>query len=388
MGKIHFASRVNDLKASFIREVLKSTVKGGAIPLAAGNPSPDAFPVQEVKEITGKILTDNPIVALQYGITEGYEPLREILRKKHQVKDDEDILITSGAQQGIDLSAKTFCNEGDAIICETPSFLGSLSAFRSSLLELSGVMLETDGMNIDQLEEKAKTGAKAIYVIPNFQNPTGITTSAEKRRKIYEIACKYNIFIIEDNPYGDLRYVGDEVPSIKSLDVDGRVVYCGSFSKTLSPGLRVGYVWAKKEIIQKMIILKQVIDVHTPVLSQMICNEFMRNYNFTQHILKLRDLYKKKLMLMLDRIAEDLPDTLKVNAPSGGLFVWGELPKGVDVIDFCKKSLENGAAIVPSIPFLVHGDENISAIRLNFSTPSDEGIIKGIEILKQITDNR
>ncbi|MCL2014105.1 MAG: PLP-dependent aminotransferase family protein [Oscillospiraceae bacterium] len=377
-----FADRVDDLKASFIREVLKSTGKGGAIPLAAGNPSPDAFPSKDIHQIAAKILIESPAAALQYGVTEGYMPLREALRKDCNIRDDEDIIIVSGAQQGIDLAVKALCNEGEKIVCENPSFLGALSCFRANMLEITGVSLTPDGMDINELEQILKnTDIKALYIIPNFQNPTGITTSEEKRRQIYDLACKYDFIIIEDDPYAELRYTGRNIPSIKTLDADGRVIFCGSFSKTLSPGLRVGYVRANKEILQKMVILKQSSDVHTSLLSQMICHEFMTDYNFAAHKSELRALYSKKMTVMLQHLSKVFGNKVEINAPSGGLFVWVKLPAGTDAVKFCRAALDKGAAAVPSVPFLVHGDENIQAIRLNFSTPSEDDLRKGIDIL-------
>ena len=289
------SDRIASLKPSAIREILKATAGGDVVPFSAGNPAPEAFPVDAVREITEDILAKDPITALQYGISEGYTPLRETVKKymseKHNVvSEDDDIIITSGAQQVIDLATKVLINEDDVVISESPSFIGALNTFRSYKGRLVGVDVEDDGMNMEMLEDvlKKESRAKFIYTIPNFQNPSGITMSWEKRQKLYELAQKYDVLILEDNPYGDLRYTGEDIPCIKTLDTDGRVIYSGSFSKILSPGIRVAFTIANKDLIAKMTVGKQASDVHTPVLNQMIVNEWMNNYDMQGHINKIR----------------------------------------------------------------------------------------------------
>ena len=277
-----FSDRTNNLKPSAIREIFKYAADPTVVSLSAGNPSPDAFPVEAIAEISARVLREDPISVLQYSVTEGYAPLRaylrEYMKKKYDIgSETDDIIITTGAQQIMDFATKSLVNEGDVVITEAPSFIGSLNSFRAYNAKLVGVEVESDGMNTDKLEEalKANPNTKFIYTIPNFQNPSGVTMSLEKRRKVYELAQKYNVLILEDNPYGDLRYSGEFLPAIKTLDTDGRVIYAGSFSKVISPGIRVAYVIAPQPIIQKMTVCKQGSDVHTNIWSQMLCYEFL-----------------------------------------------------------------------------------------------------------------
>lgn len=386
-----FSDKISSLKPSAIREILKATSDPSVIPLAAGNPSAEAFPVEEVKKITADILNEDPILALQYGVTEGYNPLRETISKymkeKHNIgRDGDSIIITAGAQQIMDLSSKILLNEGDTVICEEPSFIGSLNCFRSYNAHLAGVEVESDGMNIEKLEEALKTekNVRFIYTIPNFQNPSGATMSLEKRKKVYELAKKYGVLIVEDNPYGDLRVSGEHLPSIKSFDEDGIVIYGGSFSKILSPGIRVGFVIANEKLIAKMTVGKQATDVHTPMLTQLIVYKWMTEYNFEEHIKKICDIYKAKLNLMCDMIDKHLGDKVTYVRPEGGLFVWCKLNDGIDMLDFCAEAVKNKVAVVPGTAFMMNADDKTQCFRMNFSTPSDEKIIKGIEILGNI----
>lgn len=384
-----FSNKISSLAPSAIREILKSTSSPNIIPFAAGNPAPDAFPVEEVRKITKNILDNNPIEALQYGVTEGYAPLREsvtdmVAKRENIGKNFDTTLIVSGATQVMDLLTKVLCNEGDIVVCENPSFIGSLNCFRSYGCKLCGVDVESDGMNVDMLETvlKENENVKFIYTIPNFQNPSGATMSLEKRKAVYELAKKYNVIILEDNPYGELCVSGEKLPSIKSFDDEGIVVYAGSFSKILSPGLRVAYAVAPKEIVAKMTVGKQAEDVHTPMLNQMIVNEWLNNYDINAHIEKIRKIYREKLNLMCDLIDEKLFDFFDYVKPSGGLFVWCSLPEKVNMLDFVQKAIENNVAVVPGTAFLT--DENMISnnIRLNFSTPSNEKIVAGVEALE------
>lgn len=387
-----FSNKVSTLKASVIREILKATAGTDVIPLSAGNPAPEAFPVEDIRRISAKLLEENPILALQYNITEGYTPLRELLKKRMANEnsfhpDRDDLICVSGAQQGNELACKVLCNEGDTLLCEAPSFIGSLNAFRSYNVNIVGVELEDDGISIEKLEEALKTqkNVKLLYVIPNFQNPTGITMSLEKRKAVYALAQKYNIFILEDNPYGDLRFEGEFLPSIKSMDTDGRVIYSGSFSKILAPGLRVGYASAPKEIIQKMVVCKQVSDVHSNIWAQAVCHDFMTTVNLDEHLARLREIYKKKCNLMLLEIEKNFSKKITYTKPQGGLFIWGTLPQGSDMMGFCKKAVENKVAVVPGMAFMVQETDGTTSFRMNFSTPTDEQIIKGCEILGRLS---
>lgn len=384
-----FSSGIASLKPSVIREILKSS--GNTIPLAAGNPAPDAFPVDDIRKIVADVLENQPILALQYGITEGYGPLVEVLSKLAKERygaygENDKLIITSGAQQVMSLSCHCLINDGDVIICEEPAFIGALNCYRSFGAKLVGVPLEKDGMNLEILEEKLKTekNVKFIYTIPNFQNPGGSTMSFEKRKAVYELAKKYGVLILEDNPYGDLRVSGENVPAIKSLDDEGLVIYSGSFSKVVAPGIRVGFVSANEELIAKFTVAKQTQDVHTPLLSQLIVYKWLTEYDFEAHISKIVEIYRRKLNLLCDCLDKELGDFLEYQRPEGGLFVWAKLPDGVDMLEFCKKSSAAGVSVVPGNAFLTNFADPCSYIRLNFSTPSDEDIVKGVKLLGEV----
>ena len=386
-----FSDKISSLQPSAIREILKATADPAIIPLAAGNPAPDAFPVEEVQKISAEILAEEPITALQYGVTEGYQPLRDELkswlaRREKIGRDFDDLLVVSGATQIMDLTTKVLCNEGDTVICEEPSFIGSLNCFRSYGCKLKGVPVEADGMDVDALEEALKTteNAKFIYTIPNFQNPADATMSLAKRKRLYELAVKYNKIILEDNPYGDLRVAGEPLPTIKSMDTEGIVVYAGSFSKILSPGLRVAYCVGPKPILAKMTVGKQASDVHTPCLNQMIVYRWLRDYDVEAHIKKIQGIYRKKLNLMCDCIDKELGDFVEYVRPEGGLFIWCKLPDDVDMLDFVQRAVKKKVAVVPGNAFLMNDTDKTQYIRLNFSTPSDEKIAAGIKLLGEV----
>ena len=387
-----FSNKVLALKPNAIREILKSASDPDVISLSAGNPAPDAFPVEAIREISERILRENPIGALQYGVSEGYQPLRdtlkEYLKNKHNIgTEDDELIIVSGAQQVMDIAAKTFLNEGDVLLCEAPSFVGALNTFRSYNTELVGVTVEPDGMDMDELEEKLKTypNAKMIYTIPNFQTPSGVTMSLAKRKRLYELAVQYHVMIIEDNPYGDLRYYGEDVPAIKSFDTEGIVIYSGSFSKVISPGIRVGFMEANKQAMVKMIICKQGQDVHTAMWSQMLCFELMTKYDFEAHLEFLRDLYREKANLCMSLLDEYVvPAGIKYNRIEGGLFIWCDLPEEVDMLDFCKKLTERKVCVVPGNAFLTDSSIPCHSFRINFSTPTDEQLTEGIKAIGKL----
>ncbi|WP_145411173.1 aminotransferase-like domain-containing protein [Paenibacillus xylanexedens] len=389
-----FSNRIAALQPSIIREILKATSGQNVIPFSAGNPAPETFPIEAIRTFTQAILEHDPVTALQYGITEGYAPLREALtthlKKGFDTgKESDELFIVSGAQQGIELACKVFCNEGDTIICESPSFIGSLNTFRAAGAKLVGVPMENDGMDIEKLEHALQTeqNVKLIYVIPSFQNPTGITTSEEKRKAIYELAKKYGVMILEDNPYGELRFKGQDVPTIKSMDDEGLVIYVGSFSKILSAGLRVGYVLAPYEVVQKMVVAKQGEDVHTAMLPQILAYKFMAEYDYDSHIDSIRTIYHRKSALMIEQLKQHMGERITFTQPEGGLFLWCDLPHQVPMLEYAKTAAAQGVAVVPGTAFLVDESEPCNAIRLNFSTPSDEQIVKGIQILGQVLDS-
>lgn len=386
------SNKFQNLKPSAIREIFKSLGTPGAISFAAGNPNPDSFPAEAMRKIANDILANEPVTALQYGITEGYTPLRKLvserIKRVYNIgTPDDDLIIVTGGQQGIELTCKVMCNEGDTVICENPSFIGALNAFRSLGAKLVGVPLDGDGVNLEALENalKSNPNTKLIYTIPTFQNPAGITASLEKRKAMLELAEKYDVLIIEDNPYGDLRFTGEDVPTLKSMDKDGRVVYCGSFSKVLSAGMRIGFVCANKEILSKIVVAKQVEDVHTNVLFQMIVARYMEQYDLEAHIAKIREIYRHKAGLMISALEKYMPKEVSFTRPEGGIFLWCSLPENVSLAEFVKRAVEKNVFVVPGTAFTADTEEESHSFRLNYSMPSDEEIEKGIRILGEIS---
>ena len=387
-----FSNKIASLKPSAIREILKATSDPKVISFAAGNPAPEAFPVEMIRKISDDLLREDPISILQYSVTEGYTPLRDKLKKLchehyHVGGEGDDLIVVSGAQQGIDLFSKCICNEGDVVLCEDPSFIGSLNTFRSYHTRLVGVEMNEEGIDLEKLEEaiRSNKNVKYLYVIPNFQNPTGRCMSLARRRGVYELCKKYGVLILEDNPYGDLRFAGEEIPAIKSFDTEGIVVYVGSFSKLLAPGIRVGFVLAPAPIIAKMTVAKQGNDVHTTVWSQRICDRFLETVNLEEHIARIRKIYKHKSALMLDYFDEHLNSAITYTRPQGGLFIWCTLPDGSDMMEFCRNATQHNLALVPGTAFLADTEGTTTSFRVNFSTPTDEQILKGCEILAALS---
>lgn len=382
-----FSARVSGLQPSAIREILKFTADPEVISFAAGNPAPEAFPTDVIAKLSADIFREEPVNALQYSITEGYPKLREWLKtdlsEKGLFHDGDQIVITSGAQQAIETTAKILCNEGDVIICEDPAFVGSLNAFRSYGVKLAGVPMDDEGMMTDKLEEtlKANPTAKFIYTIPNFQNPTGKTTTLRRRKDILALAGKYGVYILEDNPYGALRFEGEDVPSIKELDTKGIVLYCGTFSKTLAPGLRVGYLLGDSEIVAKAVVGLQTSTVHTNIWAQMLTYRFLTTVDYDEHLTRLQGIYRRKCALMLDGLKAELPEFVTFTQPQGGLFIWATLPDRFNMNEFCKGAVQQKVAVVPGNAFTADENAVSHSFRLNYSTPTDEQIEKGVKIL-------
>jgi len=385
-----FSNKVKDMKPSAIREIFKSLSDPSVISFAAGNPSPLSFPVEKMHSVAEEIFQNEASFAFQYGITEGYPRLRQQVAERLKSRfntgsDDDDVIITTGGQQGIDLCAKVLCNEGDTVICENPSIIGALNAFRSYNTNLVGVDLENDGMNIEALENALKTNpnTKIIYVIPTFQNPAGITTSLEKRKAILALAEKYNCLILEDNPYGELRFAGEDVPTIKSLDTNGRVLYCSSFSKILSAGMRIGFVCGPKELVQKIVVVKQVNDVHTNLFFQMVASKFIDKYGLDDHIDFIKGLYRDKCNLMLSELDKEVGEKAVYTRPEGGLFIWLTV-NGGNGDEIAKRAIENKLAVVTGSSFNPIQGGYSPSVRLNYSTPSDEQIVEGVKRLAKV----
>lgn len=380
------ASRVTSLKASAIREIFKMLGKADVISFAGGIPSPELFPTKEWGLLLKEMMDERGKSALVYGVTEGYAPLIDVVTKRLQ-KDGiphahDSVVITTGAQQAIDLTCKSLVNDGEGIIVEEPSFIGALNAFRSYNAKLFGVGMSDDGIDVDKVEEiLKKENIKLIYTIPTFQNPMGVTQSLKKRKKLLALAEKYDCYIIEDNPYGELRFTGESVPAIKSMDENGRVIYVGSFSKTLSPGIRVGFVCCHEEIMDRIVVVKQVNDVHTTLMMQMLTYEFITRYDFDEHIHKSCTLHGEKCAIMLSAIEKYFPGCVEYTRPEGGIFLWCTLPEGVDAKPIFEKAVERKVAFVPGSTCMVDLEAPCNAFRLNYSTASNEDIEKGIKIL-------
>ena len=386
------SDRMRGVSGSIIRELFKMTAAPDMISFAGGNPSPDTFPMEEMAAIANDALLHRGASMLQYGFTDGFPPLREALKsyykQKHGFPRDTDELITvSGGQQTADLLAKVLLNEGDVALCEELSFVGVLNTFRAYGAKLVGVKMEPDGMNIEDLEQKIRANPKAklIYIIPNFQNPTGFTTSEEKRKQIYALAQRYDLIILEDDPYGELRYEGDFLTPIKSLDTDGRVVFGGSFSKTMAPALRVGFLIGEKKLVQRLVVAKQTSDVHTATLPQELCYRYMTEHDFEGHLQDIRRIYAVKCKRMLDDMEKFFSPAITFNRPQGGLFVTAFLPAGMDAWPFVQEGIARKVATVPGVAFVMDQSLPSNAFRMNFSMPSLDQIDQGTEILGKLT---
>ena len=382
------SDRMKNMRGSAIREIFKAATDPQTISLAGGNPAPETFPSKELAAIAADLLEKDPVTALQYGVTEGYAPLRELLRDRLKKKegiggDGDELIVVSGGQQGIELMTKCLVNEGDTVIVEEPSFIGALNAFRSYGAKLVGVPMERDGMDIDALKKaiEQNKNVKLIYTIPNYQNPTGITMSEAKRCALRETAAQHGIIIIEDNPYGELSFDGVHVRSVKSFDRAENVVYCGSFSKILSPGMRLGYCLAPAALIEKAVIAKQISDVHTPQLTQMMAYEYLRRCDIDANTARSCDLYAHKCRHMISCIDKYFPEEVSHTDPRGGLFIWCDMGGGFDSLKAASECAKDKVVFVPGNTFMTDMSAPCSAFRLNFSCMTDEKTEAGIRIL-------
>lgn len=386
---LNYAKRMDNIKASEIRELLKLTQQPDIISFAGGLPAPESFPIDEFIKISKEVLEKSGAQALQYGPTEGYEPLREaIVGRMAKVKVDlkaENILVTSGSQQGLDFAAKLFINPGDIIVCESPTYLGAINAFKAYEPKFIEIDTDKDGMNMEKLEKtlKENDNVKFIYAIPDFQNPSGKTWSVERRKQLVELGNKYNVAIIEDNPYGELRFEGEILPAIKHFDTEGRVAFLGTFSKILCPGLRLGWVAAEKAFLEKFILLKQGADLQSSTISQMQVAKFFELYDINDHIQKIIDLYKVRRDLMLKTMEEEFPKEATFTYPEGGLFTWVVLPEYMNARELAVTALKENVAYVPGGSFYPNGG-NENTFRLNYSNMDDERIVEGITKLGKV----
>lgn len=382
-----FSDRLKNLQGNAIREIFKLLSQPGVISFAGGFPAKETLPVAEIKDITNRILDENGAEILQYGGTEGYYPLIEssceYVKRDGIVATPDKTLVISGGQQGIDLTFKAFINKGDRILVENPTYLACLHILKTYEGEAIGVDSDEDGINIVDLAKKLVLySPKILYLVPNFSNPTGKTLSVEKRQAVYELCKKHGCIILEDNPYGEIRFSGNRVPAIKSFDRDGIVIYITSFSKVISPGLRTGIAVASTEIIRKLTIGKQAADVHTASLSQAIVDRYLREGRIDPHLKEIVPVYKMKKDAMHDAIGKYMPEGIRFTDPDGGLFIFAEFArKGVNTDEIFKDVVEKtGCAYVPGSSFYADG-KTFNVLRLNYSNATPAEIEKGIKAL-------
>lgn len=390
-----FSKLAEQSKTSAIREILKIIQSSDVISLAGGMPDPITFPAKDLKEICTDILNKNSGRALQYSSTDGLLQLREYLLKwlgldKKGYKT-ENIMISSGSQQGLDLVSKALVDPGDVVIVELPSYLAALNAFRSYGAEVIGIPMDENGMQMDSLEstlqEITNEGKKIkfIYTISNFQNPAGVTMSLPRRKEILEIASKYNLFILEDNPYDKLRFEGEPLPSIQTFDQEGRVINLGTFSKILCPGLRLAWISGNKEIIEKVVILKQATDLCTPILNQMIGYEYCAKDYIDKNIDSNISVYREKRDVMLESLEKHFPEGAVWNKPAGGFFVFVTLPEKIDADEMLYEAIKEKVAYVSGSSFFANG-KGKNTMRLSFCYPSIEDIKEGVKRLGKVIE--
>jgi 2-aminoadipate transaminase len=381
------------MKASAIRELLKITEDPEIISFAGGLPAPEVFPSEEIREACNRVLKDQSALALQYGSTEGYLPLREMIarhasRSGVQIRPN-NILITSGSQQALDLIGKIFINHGDRLLVESPTYLGALQAWNQYGAEYVTVSTDDDGMVTEDIEQALRTGPKFIYALPNFQNPMGVTISMERRVKLVEMADRYGVPLVEDDPYGQLRYEGEHIPSVNVLDAQlhvqngkytGNVIYFSTFSKILSPGLRLAWVIAPDEVISKLALAKQGTDLHTATFNQVVAYEVSRHGFLDQHVKHICEVYSERRDVMLDSLAEHMPEGVTWTHPKGGLFLWVRVPESCDTTIMFPAAVRNKVAYVPGESFHPNGG-GTNTMRLNFSYCKPATIVEGISRL-------
>ncbi|MCD6168215.1 MAG: PLP-dependent aminotransferase family protein [Caldisericia bacterium] len=384
-----YSERAKGMRASEIRELLKVAKQKGVISLAGGFPDPTLFPTEQIREVSDYVLKNYGKEALQYGVTEGLKQLRELLvekmRKEGVNASLDNLIITTASQQGLDLVAKVFINPGDTVIVESPSYLGALQAFNAFQAKFVDVRINKDGIDTSLLEESIKKlrkegiKPKFIYVVPNFHNPTGVTLSLERRKEIIEISERYQIPIIEDDPYGEVRFEGERVPSLISMDIS-HVIALRTFSKILSPGLRLGWIVGDPQAVRKIVIAKQAADLCSPSITQFIVYEFLKRGYLEPYLETVRREYKKKRDAMLQAMEKYFPEEVKWTKPEGGLFVWVTCPEYINTEELFYEAIEEKVAFVIGAAFYAHRNIH-NCMRLNFSLPSMEQIEEGIKRL-------
>lgn len=391
-----YAQRTKWMKGSAIRELLKFSLSKEIISFAGGMPAPEVFPIDEFRKACDRALSEYGTDCLQYGSTNGYLPLREMIAR-HACRyginvTAENILPTSGSQQALDLIGRIFINPGDRILVESPTYLGALQAWIAYGAEFISVPFDQEGMVTDELEDRLRAGIKFIYVLPNFQNPTGVTLSYERRLHLIELADKYGVPIIEDDPYGQLRYEGEHLPAVVVLDsqtrsqdicYSGNVIYLSTFSKTLAPGIRLAWVIAPPEIIQKLILAKQSVDLHTSTFNQVTAYEVAKGGFINEHVKLIRKVYRERRNTMLDSLAEHMPSGIEWTHPKGGLFLWVTLPTDLDSGEIFNDALKKNVSFVPGAHFFAESGGH-NTMRLNFSNAKPEMINEGIGRLSQV----
>jgi 2-aminoadipate transaminase len=386
-----YAHRMQKMGSSVIRELLKLTEQPDIISFAGGLPAPEVFPLKEFQDACNAVLAKNGAQALQYSTTEGYHPLREMIARhtsRYMAEVcPENILITSGSQQALDFVGRLFVNRGDYIVVESPTYLGALQAWNAYGAQYIPVRTDEEGMVVEELEAALRIGPKFIYVLPNFQNPSGVTLSLERRKKLIELADKYGVPIIEDDPYGQLRYEGDHIPSLVSLDSEyrgknggtysGNVIYLSTFSKLLAPGLRLAWVIAPEQVIRKLVMTKQAADLHTASFNQYVAYEVAKGGFLDEHVKLIRAVYKERRDVMLEMMDEIFPPEVHWTRPQGGMFLWGILPEYMDAAEVLKTAIQRKVAFVPGAAFHATGGGQ-NTMRINFSYSSPDTIREGI----------
>ena len=387
----HFSERAKELRASEVRELLKLLQVPDMISFAGGFPNPDTFPTEIIREIVNDVLKNDGAQALQYGITEGYMPLREAvsdrMNKKGMKTTKDNILIVSGSQQVIDLVGKVFIDPKDTVVVTAPTYLTALTGWAVYQTTFESIPIDSNNMCMDIFEDRMKKLAKRsnppviVYALPNFQNPAGVTMPLKNRKKLVDLASDYDFLILEDDPYGELRYRGENIPPIKSFDDENRVIYMSSFSKILAPGLRVGWAVADEEILRKLVIAKQSADVCANVLGQRIAHEYIVKGHIDPQIEKTRRIYSRKMDLMLNGMDELMPKGVAWTKPDGGMFIWVTLPESMDSAELLKKALKKRVAFVTGKAFFADPKDGTNTLRLNFTHPSDALITEGLRRL-------